>query len=425
MIEPETYEPREVFSPSGLSLAGACLRSWGIRYLLGMKRPELSWDEAQALEKPVPKKKSKPTAEEAAALKAYNRVFRPALGTAAHARLQAYYPGEQINWTDRLGQIILAGQCYLPHPDECESIEAEGEITIEVSGVRFRGFRDLLVLYRGAWLLIDHKTTYSFDYFDREKTQRTVKSVAELRADWQANLYAFAVMRDKGLSELACRWVYYRTEGAPKAEAVNFVITMAEATAVVAELVRLAKELIGHIHAAPAEMGPRRLAVLQMPGEPGACGDFGGRECHHERGGPCHPPELTPGEKMARLSEKQKAKAARPPRPPKPPRPRAAERRRSNMGFRDAKKAADEAKVAGVKEIETQGEPAPENAGETGPQPPPAVKKPGVKKPRATVSEDGPSIAIVVEGGPSLDLPRSSPLYAQAAAVFAALYPEG
>src|SRR5688572_3936728 len=135
LITPDTYTPKAVFSPSGLSAARRCMSAWGRRYLLGIRKPELTWEEAKALPVPAPAKKSKPTDEERRAKKLYNSKFRPALGKECHARLQAYYEGREVDWYDRPGAIALKGLEYLPHADRCTKVEAEGEITITIDGV--------------------------------------------------------------------------------------------------------------------------------------------------------------------------------------------------------------------------------------------------------------------------------------------------
>jgi hypothetical protein len=327
-----------------------------------MKRPELEWTEVEPTD-----------AEE---LKAHRRRIRPALGKECHTRPERYYRGEDVIWTDRPGTIMLAGLHLLPHPKECAEIEAEGEIEIVVDGVAFKGYRDLLVkrLDSGRWLLIDHKTTYSFDYIDRDKTIKSVKTADELKRDTQANLYAYDVMRSKGLTELDCRWVYYRTEGVPAAVAVDFTITWAEAEAVVKRLVAEARGLLAHIGRAK-ECG-RSLPLVReyvdsLEGNPDACPMFGGCEYHPDAGGPCSPPTISPGQRMARQAERRKIKAAQP--------PPVKKERRKTMGFRTAKAAADAVKT----ESPTEPAPPPENTGPTGYDSTPKEEAPKTRAPRA------------------------------------------
>jgi hypothetical protein len=396
-----------------LALARRCSRAWAFRYLLGLRKPEIAWAAVTALEKPTDRE----------ALRDYNRLRRPALGKECHTRPERYYRGEDVCWTDGPGTIMLAGLHLLPHPSECSEIECEGEIAINVDGVQFTGYLDLLVnrlpvkgtaadyaddlcAAEGRWLLVDHKTTYSFDYVDRDKTIKSVKTAAELKADIQANLYAYAVMRRKDLRELDCRWVYYRTEGVPAAIAVDFTITWADAERVARDLAAQAKTLLLYVDTARTRLPLVREYVATFAANPAACDAYGGCEYHVNRGGPCTPPTLTPGARMQLQRARQKTKAARPP---------TEKRKRRTMGFRDAKQAADRAK--------TEAPEAPEEQAATEDAPPPPA---ATRKPRATrrTNEDGPDIALA-SGDTSIALPRNSPLYAQAAAVFAALYPEG
>lgn len=435
-VKPD-FRIKLIFSPSGLSKARRCLHAWGRCYLLGLTRPELTWPEACALPVPKAKIKSRPTDEEKAAKKLYNSLYRPALGKEVHARAQAYYEGQDIDWNDKPGQILLGGMHCLPHPDECETVEAEGEIVIDyttASGqlVKFKGYRDLLVrpakeialddgtfvLLPGEWLLVDYKTTFTFDFFDREKTLRTVKTPAQLIADPQSNLYAYDVMRRKCLKQLRCRWLYLRTEDKPAAEPVDFVLTFEGASAIVAELAELALELSEHVGAALAATDPIDVKALvdSLPKDPEACAGFGGCEYHHEHnhGGDCVPPEISPGQKLLTLRKKQKARAALPPKP-------AREKRTPTMGFRNkptetaaAKQPAAETEPETTEEAveEVAAEEVAEDLGteaaaEEAPAPAPAPRAKAAPKAAKAASTAG--VIACVEGF-SFDVPAGSVL---------------
>lgn len=436
LATPEDFKPKAVFSPSGLTLARRCLNAWGRRYLLGLRKPELTWVEALAMPVPKAKVKSKPTAEERKAKKVYNSKFRPALGKECHARLESYYQGGNVDWYDRVGAIVLPGLEYLPHPDVCAKVEAEGEIEIVVDGVSFKGFRDLLVQIGaerwtsagitfdvGEWLLVDHKTTFTFDYFDREKTLRTVKTPEQLRADPQANLYAYDVMRRLGLKTLRCRWLYYRTEDAPKALPVDFEIIWESASAIVAELVTEAKRLTEYVLAALDKPDAVRTLLEGLERNAFSCGDFGGCEHHseNEQGGDCTPPSISPGALLVQLRTKQKARAAL---PPKPKTERA--RKAGHMGFRNkpstsapaAEEQAADGQIEEVVEaediVEAESAGDDEKPSDEAPAPAPAPKaKPG-RKPgggfasAAAQDEDGVTVST---GGVTVDVPKASPLY--------------
>src|SRR6185369_17753133 len=126
--------------------------------------------------------------------------------------------------------------------------------------------------------LYDHKTTYDFAW---------CKTTEELAPDPQANLYTLDVMQAYDLESLECTWVYYRSEGSPNARPVHFAMHRAAVEAVVADLVVQALELREVMRRCPAETDARHLYVMQLPANTDACDDFGGRDCHASRGGPC------------------------------------------------------------------------------------------------------------------------------------------
>ncbi len=423
------FKIKLIFSPSGLSRARRCLHAWGRNYLLGLTQVELTWAEASALPVPKAKVKSKPTEAERKAKKAYNKVFRPALGKEVHARAECYFKGGSIDWNDKPGRILLSGMHCLPHPDECEVVEAEGEIVIDYTTaegrlVKFKGYRDLLVrpgkeialddgsfvVLPGEWLLVDYKTTFTFDYFDREKTLRTVKTPAQLIADPQSNLYAFAVMKREGLKQIKCRWLYLRTEDTPASLPVDFVITWEAASAVVAELAALALELSEHVGAALGGLVDVKLLVESLEKNPEACKAFGGCEYHHEheQGGDCVPPEISPGQKLLTLRVKQKARAALPPKPKK--------EKSRNMGFRNKPSQAEApaADVDNEQQDETQDDTENEvDAAEIetaeAPAAPAPAAAPAAKrgpKPKAPPASEGGTSATV--DGFTFDVPAGS-----------------
>ena len=345
-----TYTPTEKFSPSGLSKARDCKRAYALRYLTGEKEPEVTWAEACALVKPTqPKKATKQQLQVfRAELKAYNKVYRPALGKEIHSRLEAYYKGEAVDFEDAPGRIALVMLQHLPPPASCTAIETEGSITIapDVAGdIEFRGSRDLCVCVDGVWRLIDYKTTYTFDYIDWEKTVKTVKTPEQLEQDEQANIYALDVMQRHNLQLLACRWVYGRTEGDPASAAVDFTITRASAEKRVRELAVLATELRGYMR--------EKVDPMSVEATPTSCGKFGGCIYHTDKGGPCVPPKENAAARLLQLHAKRKGKV-------------------DMASFRDRAKAAESVETAeatatgGVVESEVSENESKEVSGSTG-----------------------------------------------------------
>jgi len=313
------YRPREQWSPSSLAHAARCFRSYGFRYFEGSKEVKLTWPEAEALPEPpkaprgaseIEKKRAKE------ARKLWNKRRRPALGGAGHSVIEAYFaqnvPGywrAPMVWRDlgelftsKPGQIVVPGLGHLPDPKQCLDVLIEDPIRIdfrflpadlraevEADPLRFSGFKDLVVVTTAGVRLIDHKTTYDFAWC------KTPETLAE---DEQANLYALDVMQRFGLESLECTWVYYRTEGAPAAHAVHFTITRAAAEAVVVRLVRLALELRLLMRACPRNPTERRAYIQSLAANTDACADFGGRDCHADRGGPCAAKAASLGKQM-------------------------------------------------------------------------------------------------------------------------------
>ncbi len=230
-----------------------------------------------------------------------------ALGKAMHAIGEAWYGGETPDWTSFPGQVYLSGAHLLPHPARCHEIEIElpigfdpypqekeddPETCLLVNGIRFVGFVDLRVrpwdseLERlglraqaepfGGWITIDYKST---------KDMKWAKTPAMLRADEQANLYAYdgitkaidpgQIYEREYATPYPMRWVYFRTQGKREARAVDFGLTYREADSKVHLLVQHAKAL------------DTLESVDQAIANPSACDAYGGCPYHHSKGGPC------------------------------------------------------------------------------------------------------------------------------------------
>lgn len=306
------YVPREQWSASGLSHDRACRRSYGLRYFEGRKEVELTWLEAEALPEPprAPRGASAVEKERAkAARKAWNKKRRPACGKASHGIQEAYYRQGVVGlwhppmtWMDlgeafhsKPGEVLVPGLALMPAPRECVDALIEDPIrlrwdflppdlraVVEADPITFSGSKDLVTIQRGTprerVVLRDLKTTYDFAW---------VKKPEQLTDEEQANLYALDVCQRFGLEAVECQWVYCRTEGKPDAREVWFTIRRVDAEEVVTALVERALELRALMRACPTDPEKRHLYVMSLPASPEACDDFGGRDCHASRGGPC------------------------------------------------------------------------------------------------------------------------------------------
>lgn len=453
------YKPHEQWSASGLALDAACRRSYGLRYLEGRKEVELTWPDAEKLPEPpkatrgasaLEKKRAK------AARKAWNKVRRPALGKAGHAVIEGYFaqqvPGywhAPMPWIDlgeafasRPGQVVLPGLVHLPHPSECLAVRIEEALDLDfgfldpataalLAGdpLRFSGFKDLVTETpcAGQWPesvvgihvhLYDHKTTYDFAW---------VKTAAELADDPQANLYALNVCQLYGLDAVDCTWVYYRTEGSPAAHPVHFTITRAAAEAFVARLVVQALELRAVMRACPAAPEARHLYVMQLPANTDSCDDFGGRDCHASRGGPCDAKasyaslvrkQTTRRETLAARKEERSIIMLTPEQAAR----KAELLAKADKNFKDKRELADLEKLdaaGGDAPAATDAPPA--NDAAPAAEPTPAadvapvqttVAPAGAGKPKATAPFAASAGAVgVTFDGVTVELPKTSPLY--------------
>ncbi len=477
LVAPDDYEPKEQWSPSGLSYD--CDHAWALRYIQGLREADLpEWPDVAHLERPAEVPKGAPAIDIAARqirLKNFNRLTRRALGHAIHDVLARHYdwhpPHELIDWNDFPGRVALAGLGYLPAVEACGTIEVEVELAMAWGPaddpVKVWGFADLIVTAwpealglpnnadgTAEWFLVDYKSTYTFDY---------VPLVEELLDDVAACFYALAVMVREGLDHLRCRWVYFRTDDQLPEDSrkVDFTITREHAIKVLAPYEAKALRLRRAMRESQAlrrwyvgrPLFTKHEALKQRPT---TCGDFGGCVYHHERGGPCRPPKPTTGqlakkqletrETLRKRREAQRAnrgvqrEGARPKRDrtSELPRERGAEaraslplsahhvtettRRTTNMGrFADARKGAAAGGAAADAGAAAGG--AAEGAADAGTATGAGKPPKAPKAPRAAAAPPALGLTLQVEGGPSIPLPAGSKLHDLASKLVDVLYP--
>jgi len=273
----EGFAPREQFSASQLDLRRQCPRAWGYRYLMGVRKPEPVWHDGLT-----------------------GRERSLAFGKALHARLESYFKNEPVIWTDAIGQASLAGLHYLPTEGAVsveEPITLDSEKLIHLDEpVHFVGFMDLVVYIGGApEALYDYKTTGDFKW---------IKSRAELEENEAANLYALALMNKSGESRQACRWLYFKSKGAPCAQPVDFSISRDRAEPIVRSMIIQAATLRQEIR--------EGYKPADLPTNLGSCRNYGGCPYHYGVGGPCEAERaginaglITPDRLLAGVSESQ------------------------------------------------------------------------------------------------------------------------
>jgi hypothetical protein len=232
-----------------------------------------------------------------------------ALGVAVHAVNEAWHLRRPIDWRGLPGEIALSGAHFMPHPDEALDVYVESGIgnvplpprdgdgpttALEVHGIRWVGYRDLLVLPSAKaaarlgvlphWLLVDYKTTANIT--------RYALTPAELVRDVQANLYALDVCEGFALGAVQARWIYYETKRVRRAHPVDVVLRRDDALEVMRAPAELAREL------------DAISDVASAPKNPAACGDYGGCPHHVSVGGPCDARRSVGALIQARVSKK-------------------------------------------------------------------------------------------------------------------------
>lgn len=314
------HEPRAQFSASQLETA-QCQYLWGLQYLIGLRKPEkrieTREDEAEALLR----------------LPNVDKRERSLLfGTLLHKRLERYFKGESVDWTDDVGQRALMGLQFLPQPTPYTPgtytqnvLRIEAAIHLQPNTIfggmhiAFVGSADL----EDPEILYDYKTTGNF---------RWMKRPDELRENLQACVYALSSMQRKGTRVQRCRWVYFSSVGKPEARKVDFEITYDEALAVVRSAFVLASTLqaevkqyrdmlaeVEYIEGTPDVV--RRLPLIDhLPKNTSRCNAYAGCHMHSIAGGPCnagqavidlesvteHKPKQGDTDDMASLAERLK-----------------------------------------------------------------------------------------------------------------------
>lgn len=262
-------------SPSSLEMAGdgveepghGCRRAWALRYLRGLKKPEVSWEDAEHAAYGV-----LPPGSRSAAL-----------GTRVHQYAEWWLLDDaQIDapglWETLPGKVLHSMLPHLPPRGSFKREHIEVPWTLEVDGVRFRGKAD--VATEGE--VHDHKTTRSIaDWSLRCERVSQIIGGKSLRDNLQACIYAlWSAWRGRATTPrpvTKCRWVYGETDRVRRSLPVVQDIPTTHARAVVGAWVPRAKELETY------------RAVEDAPANTLACFDYGG--CWYRHAGYCSEPK--------------------------------------------------------------------------------------------------------------------------------------
>jgi hypothetical protein len=318
-----------VFSASQVSVFELCARKWAFRYVDRVEEPPSRW---------------------------------AAFGLGVHQLVAHRLSGQSTELPGSVSEAdcarALAPYLPSPHPD----LLVEQRFLIDLDGVSFVGYIDLLDSRPDVPVVYDHKTTSGLEW---------ARSADELPSDVQAALYAEAAMQTLDVPAVRLQWTYVTTRGAPKVAPVSRSV---------------AKEDIKERNERTVESARRMLEVLatgakglDVPPSPAACEAFGGCP-YRDRCG-----DLTAEDALRSVMSQQTAHE------------RFLERMKSRGGSNggDVTSYPDPINVP----VEAAPEPKPEAAPEPKPEPvPPPIETKAQRKRRVTAA--GPTVAIQTTAEP-------------------------
>lgn len=219
-----------------------CQRYWGFTYLDGIRTPS-----------------------SAAA----------ALGTATHKQLEKWL-GHGIKPDDsRAGDIASRGLHLLPDPQTHEgAILVEVPMYMDVEGILFRGFVDVVWQETEGWVISDHKTSSNPRLYGLN-----AESMFE---DVQVLMYAVWGIDYTEETSVRLQWTYFPTKGSPKTEKgqpfpVGRRLDQETANG---NFEKIVLPIARGICDARARFEKNEIkGARDLPINPDACGDFGG--CPH------------------------------------------------------------------------------------------------------------------------------------------------
>lgn len=206
-----------ILSATEIDTFETCRRKWAYQYLDGIK----------------------PAASKAAEF-----------GLKVHGFLQKYLTGYSIDYHTAEGRVVNPGLHYLPKSLPQENVERP--IFFFLNRHIFHGYIDFFEQVGSqVWLIGDHKTCSNLS---------RVPSPAELKKNIQANVYAQWAFTEKNAEVVKLRWIYYRTQGLPKAVCVEAELTHQEAVENSAKISQTAEEILTIVRdKLPSSVQPKNL----------------------------------------------------------------------------------------------------------------------------------------------------------------------
>jgi hypothetical protein len=255
--------PARVFSASAIELAddrvperGGCRRAWAHRYVDGLRKPEMTWEQVLAWEEwaKVHGYWSEPSAN-SGIVKPVAGQRSASLGTRTHLYAQwyltgaatadadVYGPRRLIDWESLPGQVLQSMLPLLPPAGSVAPELAEAEFELEVGGVKFRGVIDLLL--DEVW---DHKTTRDirgYALLPDVLAQKLGAPERSIKSNLQSCIYSVRHARqtDPPADATTCRWTYGETDLSRRALQVVQEIPYTHALGVVERAADVARTL--------------------------------------------------------------------------------------------------------------------------------------------------------------------------------------
>jgi hypothetical protein len=254
--------PRPYHSPSSIALGAHCRRAWAYSYIAGIRDPEVAWTDDFLSYKWDHGTAKYWSPDESASLTAQAR--GSSLGKGMHTTAERWYGNQNPDWNWFPGLVLAAGKHLLPEPSKIESVVIEHAIgtvplppratvregqptrAIEVHGVMWAGFRDLLAvggdeLRRLKINAPDGRAV--FDYKSCSDFEKFALTHDELLADPQAALYAIDACKEYDTRSIPERWVYFANKKKRAALAIDVTAELSRALDVIGPCADLAREL--------------------------------------------------------------------------------------------------------------------------------------------------------------------------------------
>lgn len=262
-------------SPSSLELAGdgallpghGCRRAWALRYIAGLRKPEVTWADAEHA-----RYGELPPGSRSAAL-----------GTEVHRYAEWWLLGDaRIDspglWETLPGKVLQSMLPHLPPRGSFTRAQIEVAWTMAVDGVRFTGKADAV----RPGEVIDHKTTRSIvDWAKRSARVAAKLGGVSLLDDLQGSLYAlWSAWRGRAGAprrSTRLRWTYGETDRVRRSLPIMQDVPTAHARKVVGKWLPVAREV-----------GTYRT-VADAPANTLGCFDYGG--CWYRFAGHCAEPK--------------------------------------------------------------------------------------------------------------------------------------